>query len=452
MVQRSFHIITFGCQMNVNDSDWLTRSLTALGFSPAPFGEAGVYILNTCSVRDKAEHKVYSEIGRIRHLTGASRDVLVCVGGCVAQQVGEKLFSRFPQVRLVFGSDGIAAAPQAIDRLVGNRTLRTSLLDFADQYEERGDSWTEATAQPSSFVSIMQGCNNYCAYCIVPYVRGRQRSRAPEAVLDECHALLGAGAREITLLGQNVNAYGHDGGSSGASFTDLLYQVAALPGLARLRFVTAHPKDLDESTIEAFARLPILAPRLHLPLQSGSERILKLMGRRYDLARFRSIVDRLCAVRPDMHFSTDIIVGFPGETEEDFAQTLAVMHEIGFVSSFSFPYSDRPGTRAAMLPDKVDKAVKLARLSRLQEWQHDFAWKTLKTLVGGQTTVLLEDPCTKSAEDGELWFGKEDRGHNVTVRISGPAPARGWRGAMLPVRIVDAGRQTLYAEQCGEPW
>lgn len=452
MIQRSFHITTFGCQMNVNDSDWLIRSLTALGFVEAPFGEAGVYILNTCSVRDKAEHKVYSEIGRIRHLTGASRDVLVCVGGCVAQQVGAKLFSRFPQVRLVFGSDGIASAPQAIDQLVGNNSLCTSLLDFADQYEERSDNWADAAAHPSSFVSIMQGCDNYCAYCIVPYVRGRQRSRTPEAVLDECRVLLRAGARELTLLGQNVNAYGQDGGSGGATFTDLLYQVAALPGLARLRFVTAHPKDLDDGTIEAFARLPVLAPRLHLPLQSGSDRILKLMGRRYDLARFRSIVGRLRAVRPDMHFSTDIIVGFPGETEEDFAQTLAVMREIGFVSSFSFPYSDRPGTRAAMLPDKLDKELKLTRLAKLQEWQHAFAWQTLKDLVGGHTTVLLEEACAKEHGEGEFWYGKEDRGHNVTVRLSGQAPAGGWRGAMLPVRIVDAGRQTLQAEQSGEPW
>ncbi len=453
MTDRTFHIITFGCQMNVADSDWLRRSLTGLGFSEAPFGEAGVYILNTCSVRDKAEHKVYSELGRIRHLTGNSPDILIGVGGCVAQQVGKKLFSRFSQVRLVFGSDGIASAPQAIDRLAHQRSLRISLLDFADQYEERDTRWSATeTAPPSAFVSIMQGCDNYCAYCIVPYVRGRQRSRAPQAVLDECRALLERGTREITLLGQNVNAYGLDGGSGGASFSDLLHQVAALPGLARLRFVTAHPKDLGDDVIQAFRDLPVLASRLHLPLQSGSNRILKLMGRRYDCERFRSIVDRLRAARPGIHLSTDVIVGFPGETEEDFEQTMSFLREIGFAGSFSFAYSDRPGTKAALLPDKLDKPAKLARLARLQDWQYNYAWGILKGLVGETVTVLLEDLCPSDGQGGELWSGKEERGHSVTVRCTGPAPAKGWRGAMLPTRVTEAGMHALRGEQCGEGW
>ncbi|MCC8195096.1 MAG: tRNA (N6-isopentenyl adenosine(37)-C2)-methylthiotransferase MiaB, partial [Deltaproteobacteria bacterium] len=329
----TFHITTFGCQMNAADSDWLSRSLVARGFVPAGRpDEASIHILNTCSVRDKPEQKVYSEIGRIRSVTGNSPDVLVCVGGCVAQQVGEKLFKRFSQVRLVFGTDGIASAPDAISRLAAEKRLRISLIDFAERFEER-DFALDERVPPAAFVNIMQGCDNFCAYCIVPYVRGHQKSREADAILAECAALLERGAREITLLGQNVNAYGKDmnvsPGPGRSAFGDLLYRVAALPGLSRLRFVTPHPKDMGSDMAQAFADLPVLAPRLHLPLQSGSDVILRRMGRKYDTARFLRLVDELRAARPEMHFSTDIIVGFPGETEAQFRETLAFMERVG---------------------------------------------------------------------------------------------------------------------------
>ena len=456
MIPRTFHCITFGCQMNVNDTDWLARSLTARGFTQVPAEraeEASVYILNTCSVRDKPEQKVYSEIGRIRSVTRDNPDVLVCVGGCVAQQAGKKLFRRFSQVRLVFGADGIAQAPAAIETLVAKRSSRISLLDFEADYTEREQAWplspgsTKNAGQPASaFVSIMQGCDNFCAYCIVPYVRGRQKSRAATAVLEECRIRLERGAREITLLGQNVNSYGQDEGADGTSFTELLYRVAELPGLSRLRFVTPHPKDLAPELITAFRDIPALAPRLHLPLQSGSDRILAAMGRRYDRARFRDIVRELRIARPGIHLSTDIIVGFPGETEKDFQDTLSFMQEIGFVGSFSFVYSDRPKAKAALFPDKVERAVALDRLSRLQEWQYAHAWEMLTALTGETVDVLLEEPSPKPEHGAVIWQGKEARGHAVNVRLTGPEPPNGWRAAIVPTRITGAAMHSLRGE------
>lgn len=480
----AFHIQTFGCQMNAGDSDWIARSLLARGFVEAPFDEASIYILNTCSVREKAEQKVYSELGRIaRHAKVHRREgVTVCVGGCVAQQAGARLASRFPQVRLIFGTDGVARVPEAIGRLLEDARLRLKLLDFADSYEERDRTWLDAaadgTGQPvptAAFVNIMQGCDNFCTYCIVPYVRGRQKSRAPAAVLDECRALLAGGAREITLLGQNVNSYGQDSGADGVSFSGLLRRVADLPGLERLRFVTSHPKDIAPEVIAAFAELPALCPRLHLPLQSGSDAVLRAMNRRYDTARYREIVAALRKARPDIVLTTDIIVGFPGETESDFQATMAMMREVGFAASFSFIYSDRPGAKAALLPGKVERAVALERLSRLQEQQNQASDKQLASLEGEDCVILLESksrlhallregesagPGSGRSRDGqpegvECWQGRTAQGFIVNVELpSAPEQGarRGWQGAMLPVRIEAAARHSLKGRQTGVPW
>ncbi|CAK7004343.1 MAG: tRNA-2-methylthio-N(6)-dimethylallyladenosine synthase [Desulfovibrio sp.] len=446
---KTFHITTFGCQMNAADSDWLFRSLVARGFSPSPVPDAAdVHVLNTCSVRDKPEQKVYSEIGRIRSVTGNNPDILVCVGGCVAQQVGDSLFKRFSQVRLVFGTDGLSSAPDAITRLTEEKRLRMSLVDFAERFEER-DLALEGTVPPVAFVSIMQGCDNFCAYCIVPYVRGRQKSRDPQAIVHECAALIAKGAKEICLLGQNVNAYGQDSALGKGAFTSLLRDIAKLPGLLRLRFVTPHPKDMGPDMAEAFADLPVLAPRVHLPLQSGSDEILRRMGRKYDTARFMELVESLRAARPEMHFSTDIIVGFPGETEEQFQETLAFMQTVGFVGSFSFAYSDRPGTRASLLADKLDKKIKLERLSRLQAWQYTHAASVLDSMKGQTVHVLFEGEATSKdpAPGAVYWQGKDERGHSVIARMREDTPESalpsGWLGKLLPVKITGASMHGL---------
>lgn len=486
-MHRTFHILTFGCQMNVNDSDWLARALHQRGFEEAPLGEATVTIINTCSVREKPELKVYSALGRVRHETRGNPGAFAVVAGCVAQQIGTGFFEKFPQVRLVTGGDGLAAAPAAIERLCNEPGLKISLVDFSESYPERAPELGGAPVPPVAYVNIMQGCDNYCAYCIVPYTRGRQKSRATTAILDECRALLEHGTKEICLLGQNVNSFGQDKTGDGTSFAALLRQVSALPGLARLRFLTPHPKDFSPEVMAAFGELENLCPRLHLPLQAGSDMVLKNMGRKYDCARFLDIVHGLRAARPDMAFSSDIIVGFPGETEDDFLATCAMLEAVGFMSSFSFCYSDRPGTRASLLPEKIPQEVKLERLARLQTRQDELGQRWLQSRQGQDTVVLLEgmsrnkpgsvnvevsptdvpaatnascpddgsgtgpskpDILAQESEHLEHWQGRDPYGATVNV----PLPQGiGHAGVLLPVRITTAKRHTLLATQAGKP-
>ncbi|QCC86194.1 tRNA (N6-isopentenyl adenosine(37)-C2)-methylthiotransferase MiaB [Desulfovibrio desulfuricans] len=451
MIEKTYHIITFGCQMNVHDSHWLGRALSARGFFEAPLEDAQVVVVNTCSVREKPEQKVMSALGRIRQLSGGNPAVLVCVAGCVAQQLGESLFEKESQVRLVAGSDGIGNAPQAIERLLENPAQRLSLLDFTSQYVER-----EATTEPGvvngavAYANIMQGCDNFCAYCIVPFTRGRQKSRGSAAIIDECKALLDNGAREITLLGQNVNAFGQDKSGDGTSFAALLRKVAALPGLERLRYVTPHPKDMGPEDIAAFAELPQLCPRLHLPMQAGSDAVLARMKRRYDSAAFLDLVERLRKARPDLALSTDLIVGFPGESEQDFQDTLRMMRASNFMSSFSFCYSDRPGTRASLFLDKIPAEVAQDRLLRLQALQDELGANWLRHRVGDETTLLIENPSPKESQGPEpSWQGRDPYGAPVHVELP---PLADHTGRMVRVRISQAKKHSLMAQRLGEPW
>ncbi|MDR2125081.1 MAG: tRNA (N6-isopentenyl adenosine(37)-C2)-methylthiotransferase MiaB [Desulfovibrio sp.] len=489
---------TFGCQMNAAESARLARLLTAAGFRESTFEDAAIHILNTCAVRDKPEQKVYSELGRIAEYTRThgKKDALVCVGGCVARRAGDTIMQRFPQVRLLFG-DSFVGAVDALVRLTEDPDLRIGLPEFSETYEECLDPLCDPAQQsafavpPSVFVGIMQGCDNFCTYCIVPFTRGRQKSRKAENILRECRGLVEGGAREITLLGQNVNAYGPDGGGDGTRFAELLRALAPIPGLSRLRFVTSHPKDLAPEVIEQFGDSPVLCPRLHLPVQSGSDAILKAMKRRYDTAAYLRLVDRLRKARPDIALTTDIIVGFPGETDEDFEDSMRLLERVGFAAAFSFVYSDRPGTRAVALPDKVDRRTALDRLARLQEYQDKVSQKLLQAQVGSNCTVLLEGrsrmpellPDADGAEDlsngggnlddkhgssagslspesgggsgGAVWVGRTPHGFivNVVTESASDAPYTqgGLLGAMLPVRIESAARHSLKGRQAGRP-
>ncbi|MEG2139722.1 MAG: tRNA (N6-isopentenyl adenosine(37)-C2)-methylthiotransferase MiaB [Bilophila sp.] len=461
MAHGTFHIITFGCQMNVNDSSWLTRALERRGFVQAALEDASIVILNTCSVRDKPEQKVYAALGRIKHLFRNNPAAFAVVAGCVAQQIGAGFFDRFSYVRLVVGGDGLAEAPDALVRLCADRHLRLNLTAFSAVYPERDPALPKGSLAhaafdapsadsslpvvlPVAYVNIMQGCDNFCAYCIVPYTRGRQKSRSATAILEECRAFIDNGAREITLLGQNVNAYGQDRHAVGTTtFAQLLREVAALPGLARLRFVTPHPKDLSPEVIAMFGELPILCPRLHLPLQAGSDAVLTRMGRKYDRARFLELVDALRTVRPDMALSTDIIVGFPGESEADFQQTLEMLDAAAFMSSFSFCYSDRPGTAASRFHDKIAPAKQALRLERLQAKQEQLSLRWLQGRVGCETDMLLEGVSRKQTGAQESWQGRDPWGDVVNVAL--PAGV-GAPGRLLPVRIVTAKRHSLVAE------
>ena len=485
-MDKTFHIVTFGCQMNVGDSDWLARALVSRGWRQVPEDEAWLFVVNTCSVRDKPEQKVYSELGRLASSYNRGRKgkpgLTAAVGGCVAQQIGRGFFERFPFVRLVFGSDGIAGAPDALDRLAEDPAERIALLDFLAAYPEREDVLSTPASAPApspafdadlgepeadsadhpaqAFVNIMQGCDNFCAYCIVPYTRGRQKSRQPEAVLAECRTRVEQGAREITLLGQNVNSYGQDllpkdAGGAGVGFAGLLRQVAAIPGLLRLRFTTSHPKDIDPAVIRAFGELENLCPALHLPLQAGSDEVLRRMGRKYDRARYLATVQALRAARPDIALTTDLIVGFPGESEDDFLQTLEMMELVRFESSYSFRYSDRPGVASLRLRPKVPDEVGQERLLRLQSLQNGITKESLKALEGCETDVLLEAMSRRQDEGGSFWRGRDPGGRVVNVRMSGESlgvePLGSTLcGRMVRVRILEAKNHSLLGEPCSE--
>jgi tRNA-2-methylthio-N6-dimethylallyladenosine synthase len=435
-----FHVITFGCQMNACDSDWLSRTMTGRGWVEVGEEDADVIVLNTCSVREKPELKVYSQIGRFRERWERNPGFFVAVGGCLAQQVGTALWSRFPYVRLVFGPDGLTMVPHALDRLAGGRTGRISLLEFLDEYPEREQLW-EGELAPQAFVNIMQGCDNFCAYCIVPYVRGRQKSRNSAAILEECADLLSRGVKEITLLGQNVNSYGLDDHGDGTGFAELLERVAELEGLKRLRFTTSHPKDLAPEVIRSFGRLTPLCPYLHLPIQSGSNRILMAMGRKYTREIYLDKVLELRESCPNLSLSTDFIVGFPGEDEEDFEQTLAVMELVRFESSFSFKYCDRPGVRAADLPEKVEERIKAERLLTLQELQNRLTNEALAAAVGTEADVLVERKSKREGREGLVsWQGRDPR--NRIIHFSG-REGRDLTGHVIRVRIDEANKHSL---------
>lgn len=456
-----FTVLTFGCQMNVHDSDWLIRAMESRGWKAVDESEANIFILNTCSVRDKPEQKVYSVLGRLAPRCKNPGD-FVAVGGCVAQQIGEGFLEKFPHVRLVFGSDGIAQAPQALEDLAENHDKRLVLNDFVPEYPEREGGEVKlnsdllppgiGTIPGQAFVNIMQGCDNFCAYCIVPYTRGRQKSRSSEAVINECKSLVNVGIREITLLGQNVNSFGIDKKGTDLSFAELLYKISDIDGLERIRFTTSHPKDIAPEVIKAFGELPNLCPSLHLPVQCGSDRILKKMGRKYDRARYLSIVEGLRDACPDIALTTDIIVGFPGETDEDFEQTMDIMERVRYESSFSFKYSDRPGVAAVKMQPKVPEDVAQSRLARLQERQKSITRESLEALVGRDMLVLLERPSKKQEDGGLFWRGKDPGGRVINVQFAGYGEEQDLGGKLVTVKITEAKNHSLVGVKVGEPW
>ncbi|MEY2853907.1 MAG: hypothetical protein RL030_1039 [Pseudomonadota bacterium] len=388
-----YFIKTFGCQMNEYDSSRMGDVLQAAqGLEPAPDERsADILLMNTCSVRDKAEDKVYSLLGQWRLLKLDRPGLIIGVGGCVASQEGEAIAKRAPHVDLVFGPQTIHRLPQMIDAL---RSSGRTQVDVSFPEIEKFDRLPEPRATgASAFVSIMEGCSKYCSYCVVPYTRGDEVSRPAADVMREVRSLVAQGVAEITLLGQNVNAY--EGTREGAAPMDLgtlILAVSALPGVERIRFTTSHPLHFGDELIAAYARTRKLAHHLHLPVQSGSDRILAAMRRGYTVLEFKQKLRRLRAVRPGIPVSTDLIVGFPGETERDFEATLALTEEAGFDQSFSFIYSRRPGTPAAALPDDVTPEVKHERLARLQALLDSQARAISRGMVGSIQRVLVERP------------------------------------------------------------
>jgi len=411
------HISTFGCQMNEYDSARMAdvlRESDGLELTADP-ELADVVLLNTCSVREKAQEKVFSQLGKLRLIKRRKPSLVIGVGGCVASQEGEGILERAPFVDLVFGPQTIHRLPAMIAEL---RATRAPQVDVSFPEIEKFDRLPEPRAAgATAFVSIMEGCSKYCSFCVVPYTRGEEISRAFEQVIAEVESLVGQGVREITLLGQNVNAY--RGPAADGTFRDLaalIRHIARQDGLERIRFTTSHPLEFRDSLVEAYAEVPKLANYLHLPVQSGSDRILSLMKRGYTRLEYKQKIRKMRAVRPDISLSSDFIVGFPGETATDFQQTLDLIAEVGFDQSFSFIYSRRPGTPAAGLPDEVPRELKQERLARLQAQLNTQARRISEAMVGSTQRVLVEKP---SRRDPRQLAGRTE--NMRWVNFDGPA-------------------------------
>ena len=389
MLDKLLYIETFGCQMNVNDSERIVTMLADLGYAQvkAP-ASADMILLNTCSVRGGAEEKVYKRLANLKIYKRDGKKQIIAVGGCVAQQEGEELLRKIPYLDLVIGTHNLHLLPDMVRGAErGERRSETSFIDN----DQRMDLFPSIKGESrlSRFVTVMQGCDNFCSYCIVPFVRGREISRRSADILAEVVQLAGDGVREIILLGQNVNSYGlkidHE-----PSFAELIRRVAEIDGIERIRFTTSHPKDMSDDLIACFGDVSKLSGQIHLPVQSGSDAVLTLMGRGYTRGSYLDKVRKLKSIRPDIVITGDIIVGFPGETEADFERTLSLMEEVRYIDLFSFVYSPRPGTKAAELIDDLPRTAKMARLDRLMALQRRITREISQTYVGSVMNVLVE--------------------------------------------------------------
>ena len=429
---KKLYLETFGCQMNVSDSEKIVTLMKGIGYQrTADPVEADLVLLNTCSIRATAEQRVYGHLGKFKSMKKQKPGLIIGVGGCVAQQEGERLLKKAPFVNLVFGTHNLHLLQKMVSGAEeGKQSVATDFLDD----EKRFDLFPHAESEGgvSRFVTVMQGCDNFCAYCIVPHVRGREISRSAAKVVEEVAALAAAGVTEVTLLGQNVNSYGfREEGEP--DFADLLRMVARVDGIERLRFTTSHPKDISPRLIECFAGIPQLAPHIHLPAQSGSDQVLKKMNRGYTRADYLGKVRALREACPEIQFTGDMIVGFPGEDEAAFEQTMELLEEVQYADLFSFIYSARPGTKAAEFPDELKRAEKQARLERLQAAQKKVTLARNESFVGGVQQVLVEGLSTS----GDSLFGRTG-GNRGIVMAGDPSLA----GRIVEVRITE-GLQTL---------
>jgi tRNA-2-methylthio-N6-dimethylallyladenosine synthase len=438
------YIETFGCQMNERDSEIMGQMLANVDYSPTgDIRQADVIVINTCSIREKAEQKVYSLLGRLKKLKEKNPSLIISVAGCVAQQEGERLQARMPLVDIVIGPQQIYRLPELVGR-VAQRSKPQLEVDLSPGFKipryspppspagtSRQDEEKGGAPAFKKFVTIMQGCNNFCTYCVVPYTRGRETSRPAGDIIAEITDLTAQGIKEVTLLGQNVNSYGRgaNGSLQSISFPELLSHVAAIDSIKRLRFTTSHPKDLSPELIECFATIDKLCPHFHLPVQSGSNRILKKMNRKYTVEQYLESVGALRQVRPDIALTTDIIVGFPGEEEEDFQATLQLLETVGYHGAFSFKYSDRPQAKAVAFDNKIDEKVKSERLKILQEKQNDISLRKNREYEGSVQPVMAEGESRSG--DGQ-WSGRTMS--NIIVNFDGPAL---FPGQEVQVRITE---------------
>jgi tRNA-2-methylthio-N6-dimethylallyladenosine synthase len=442
---RKVFIKTYGCQMNVYDSTRMGDALASEGYvATDEMGEADLILLNTCHIREKAAEKVYSALGRLRDMKKAraaeGRELMIGVAGCVAQAEGEEIIRRAPSVDVVIGPQTYHRLPDALRKARGGKPVVDTEYAVEDKFDHlpATDRKLIRARGVTAFLTVQEGCDKFCTFCVVPYTRGSEVSRPISQIVDEAIRLVESGVREITLLGQNVNAWSAEGPTgSDWGLAELLYRLAEIPGLARLRYTTSHPRDMDDRLIEAHRDLRILMPYLHLPVQSGSDRILKAMNRRHTGAEYVALIDRIRNARPDIALSGDFIVGFPGETDQDFEDTLKIVEDVNYASAFSFKYSTRPGTPGADLTDQVAEEVKAERLVRLQtlllKQQGDFA----TSCIGKTIDLLLEKP---GRMPGQM-IGRSPwlQSVNVDAKTS-------QIGEIIRVRIIGTGPNSLFAE------
>lgn len=438
---KKLYIKTFGCQMNEYDSQKMAAVLAQshqLERTEYP-EQADVLLLNTCSIREKAQEKVFSQLGQWRELKQAKPDLIIGVGGCVASQEGEQIKARAPVVDLVFGPQTLHRLPALLNAAQQRRPQqrRKALIDISFPEIEKFDHLPLPKAEGvTAFVSIMEGCSKYCSFCVVPYTRGEEISRPLEDVIAEIAYLAQQGVREITLLGQNVNAYaGRLGEQDTADLALLLHYIAAIPGILRIRYTTSHPLEMTDSLIAAYQEIPQLVSHLHLPVQSGSDRILSAMKRKHSAQYYREIIQQLRQARPDLSLSSDFIVGFPGETEADFNATLDLIRELAFDRSFSFIYSPRPGTPAADYPDNIPLAAKKARLQTLQALINEQTMAFSAGMVGTIQNILVEGPSRNSASETALPQLSGRTENNRVVNFNGPPDLI---GQLVAVEITEA--------------
>jgi tRNA-2-methylthio-N6-dimethylallyladenosine synthase len=441
---KRLHVITWGCQMNVYDSARMADVLAPLGYAPTDMpADADMVILNTCHIRDRATEKVFSELGRLRVVknerAAAGKTTILAVAGCVAQAEGQEILARAPYVDIVLGPqtyhrlpEMVAQASRAAGAVIDTDFPAESKFDFLPELAA-----PQTAGGVTAFLSIQEGCDKFCSFCVVPYTRGAEASRPPGSVIAEARRLFTNGVREITLLGQNVNAYHGEGDSGAWSLARLLYALADIPGLARLRYTTSHPRDMGDDLIQAHRDLPALMPFLHLPVQSGSDRMLAAMNRRHTATDYLRLVERLRAARPDMALSSDFIVGHPGETNADFEATMELIRDVGFAQAYSFKYSQRPGTPAAGAPLQVADSVKDARLQTLQALVRDQQTAFNLDCAGQVLDVLITGP---GRHDGQIG-GRSP--YLQAVHLEGPVR---WAGQVIPVRIVAAHPNSLSGE------
>ncbi|KKX31834.1 tRNA (N6-isopentenyl adenosine(37)-C2)-methylthiotransferase MiaB [Rhizobium sp. LC145] len=442
---RKVFIKTYGCQMNVYDSGRMSDALAGEGYVPTEeMGEADLILLNTCHIREKAAEKVYSALGRLRDMKNEraadGKELMIGVAGCVAQAEGEEILRRAPAVDMVIGPQTYHRLPEALKRARDGQRVVDTEYAVEDKFEHlpATDKARIRARGVTAFLTVQEGCDKFCTFCVVPYTRGAEVSRPFSQIVDEAQRLVDGGVREITLLGQNVNAWrsvGPDGREW--SLGNLLYRLAEIPGLARLRYTTSHPRDMDDGLIEAHRDLRALMPYLHLPVQAGSDRILKAMNRRHTAAEYLRLIERIRKARPDIAMSGDFIVGFPGETDADFEDTLRIVEEVNYAQAFSFKYSTRPGTPGAELSDQVPEEIKAERLERLQalllKQQAAFA----KSCVGKVIDLLLEKP---GRMPGQL-IGRSPWLQSVNVDAKASQI-----GDIIKVRITGTGPNSLFAE------